>query len=133
MPKRLSFQLYSARNFPPLKDTLALLARVGYREVEGFGGVYDKPAAVRKLLDKNSLTMPTGHFGIDMLESGRPQVLDIARTLGIRHVYAPYLAPEERPKTAAGYRKLGKRLAAIGGWCARKATVSAGTTTISNS
>ena len=116
MPKRLSFQLYSARKFPPLKDTLALLAKSGYREVEGYGGVYDKPAALRRLLDKNGLTMPTGHFSIDMLEAERPRVLDIASALGVHHIYAPYVMPDKRPKSAAGYKKLGKRLAAIGEW-----------------
>jgi sugar phosphate isomerase/epimerase len=116
MPKRLSFQLYSARKFPPLKDTLAMLARIGYREVEGFGGVYEKPQAVRRLLDLNGLTMPTGHFGIDLLENDRARVLEIATTLGMRHLYAPYIPPDERPATAAGYRRLGKRLAAIGAW-----------------
>jgi sugar phosphate isomerase/epimerase len=116
MPKRLSFQLYSARAFPPLGDTLAMLARIGYREVEGYGGVYDKPAALARLLDRNGLTMPTGHFGITVLEAERPKVLEIANTLGIRRVYAPYIAPELRPKSMAGYRKLGKRLAAIGEW-----------------
>ena len=116
MPKRLSFQLYTARKFPPLKDTLALLAKTGYREVEGFGGVYDNPAALRRQLDKHGLTMPTGHFGIEMLESERPKVLEIASTLGVRHIYAPYIAAELRPKTAAGFKKLGKRLASIGQW-----------------
>lgn len=116
MPKRLSFQLYSAREFPPLKDTLALLSKVGYREVEGYGGVYDKPAAVARLLEKNGLTMPTGHFSIDMLEGERPKVLEISNALGIRHIYLPYIDEGARPRTAAGYRKLGKRLAAIGQW-----------------
>ena len=41
MPKRLSFQLYCARKFPPLADTLRLLSSIGYKEVEGYGGVYD--------------------------------------------------------------------------------------------
>lgn len=116
MPQRLSFQLYSARNFPPLKDTLAMLVKAGYREVEGFGGVYGKPATVRRLLDRNGLTMPTGHFSVEMLESERPGVLDIAKTLGVRHLYAPYLAPDQRPKTAAGWKKFGRRLSAIGEW-----------------
>jgi sugar phosphate isomerase/epimerase len=116
MPQRLSFQLYSARKFPPLKDTLSMLAKIGYSEVEGYGGVYDNPAALRKLLDKNGLTMPTGHFGIDMLEGDRAKVLAIANTLGMRHIYAPYIQPDMRPKTAVGYKKLGKRLAAMGEW-----------------
>jgi sugar phosphate isomerase/epimerase len=116
MPNRLSFQLYSARKFPPLADTLAMLANIGYREVEGFGGVYDDPKGLRALLDKNGLGMPTGHFGIDMLEGERAKVLAIASTLGMRHIYAPYLVAEQRPKTAAGWTKFGKRLAAIGEW-----------------
>jgi len=116
MPQRLSFQLYSARQFPPLKDTLALLAKTGYREVEGYDGLYDRPAALRRLLDKNGLSMPTGHFSVDMLENDRAKVLETATALGMRHIFAPYLQPGERPRNAAGYRKFGKRLAAIGQW-----------------
>ena len=116
MPSRLSFQLYSARNFPPLKDTLALLAATGYREVEGYGGVYDNPPALRRLLDRHGLAMPSGHFGLDLLENERATVLDIARTLGIRQIFAPWLDAKERPRSAAGYRRFGKRLARIGQW-----------------
>jgi sugar phosphate isomerase/epimerase len=116
MPKRLSFQLYCARKFPPLENTLALLAETGYREVEGYGGVYDDPAGLRKLLDVNGLTMPSGHFSVDMLEKERGKARDIATTLGMRHIYAPYLVAEQRPKSAAGWKSFGKRLAAIGEW-----------------
>ena len=67
-------------------------------------------------MDANGLTMPTGHFSVDMLETERTKVLTIASTLGMRHIYAPYLVPDQRPKTAAGWRKFGKRLAEIGVW-----------------
>ena len=30
-----SYQLYSSRNFPPLADTLRMVAEVGYTQVEG--------------------------------------------------------------------------------------------------
>jgi sugar phosphate isomerase/epimerase len=116
MPKRLSFQLYCARKFPPLSDTLKLIAGIGYKEVEGYGGVYDDPTGLRQQLDAGGLTMPTGHFSVDMLEKERPKVLSIASTLGMRHIYAPYLVPDQRPKTAAGWTKFGKRLAAAGEW-----------------
>jgi sugar phosphate isomerase/epimerase len=115
MPKRLSFQLYSARKFP-LAETLALLARIGYQEVEGYGGVYDDPTAMRAALEQTGLTMPSGHFSLDMLESEKAKVVAIASALGMRHLYCPYVAAEERPKTAAGWRKFGKRLAAAGAW-----------------
>jgi sugar phosphate isomerase/epimerase len=116
MPKRLSFQLYSARNFPPVEDVLVLLAKIGYREVEGFGAVYSDPRELRDLLDEQGLAMPTGHFSLDMLEQEQSKVLAVASTLGMRRFYAPYLMPDERPKTAAGWRKFGKRLAAVGEW-----------------
>jgi sugar phosphate isomerase/epimerase len=115
MPKRLSFQLYTARNFP-LEDTLSLLAKTGYQEVEGYGGVYDKPEALRDLLDRFALAMPSGHLGLDLLEKQPKQALAIARTLGIQQIYAPYFPTEQRPRSAAGWKAFGKRLAKIGAW-----------------
>ena len=82
MPKRVSFQLYSARNFQPWEPILEHLAKCGYKEVEGFGGAYgntgafyDEPEKFRALLDKHGLTMPTGHFfPIDMFEKDKKRV-----------------------------------------------------------
>ena len=42
-----SFQLYSARNFQPWDKVLKMLGELGYKQVEGFGGVYSDPAAMR--------------------------------------------------------------------------------------
>ena len=50
MPKRLSFQLYSARNHPPMSATLEILANTGYKEVEGFGGYDTLPVMAACLL-----------------------------------------------------------------------------------
>ncbi len=118
MPKRLSFQLYSARKFPPLNDTLALLAKMRLSsEVEGFGGVYDDPKALRNMLDAHGLTMPTGHFGIDMLEKrARRRLCRSPRRSACATSCTLYSGRTERPKNAAGWKKLGKRLAAIGEW-----------------
>ena len=116
MPKRLSFQLYCSRKYPPVSATLKALAAIGYREVEGYGGVYDDPRGLRVELDRCGLTMPTGHFGLDMIEKEPKKVLAIASTLGIRHIYAPYLVAEERPRTDAGWKKFGKRLGAVNEW-----------------
>lgn len=91
-----SFQLYSARNYPPLGDTLALLARLGYQQVEGFGGVYGDPAELKAELDANGLTMPTGHFSIDQLRD-RDGAVELARTLGIETIVCPFI-PQERWK-----------------------------------
>ena len=95
-----SFQLYSARKFPPLSDTLALLSRLGYRQVEGFGGVYEDVGAVKADLDANGLSMPTGHFGLDQLKD-KAGTLAVARGLGIETIICPFI-PQERWKQTDG-------------------------------
>lgn len=119
----LSFQLYSARNFP-LDDVLPTLARIGYRQVEGFGGLdpdagpdalgglYADAEGLRARLDANGLAMPTGHMGLDLVQ--RPDLaLKVAKTLGMTTVVCPWLAPEERPSDAAGWQALGEMLERI--------------------
>jgi sugar phosphate isomerase/epimerase len=108
------FQLYSARNFQPWDDVLKLVADAGYAGVEGFGGVYDDPPSFRRKMDANGLTMPVGHFGIDMLENDFARAADIARTLGVTNIVCPFLMPDQRPKDASGWRAFGGRLAKAG-------------------
>jgi sugar phosphate isomerase/epimerase len=117
MPKRISFQLYSARKFQPWEPILEHIAKCGYAEVEGFGGVYEEPEKFREMLDRHGLTMPTGHFfPIDMFEKDQKSVLKIAKTLGMRDLYCPYILPEMRPKSGAGWKAWGKRLGEVGKW-----------------
>lgn len=88
-----SFQLYSARNYPPLGDVFKLLARLGYTQVEGFGGLYGDPAALKSDMDANGLSMPTAHFGLDQLRD-KPKATELARTLGVETIFCPFIAQE---------------------------------------
>ncbi|PYE37237.1 sugar phosphate isomerase/epimerase [Rhizobium sp. PP-F2F-G38] len=115
----LSFQLYSARNFPPLSDALHIVAKAGYGQVEGYGALYGDhdDSAVKALkadLDRNGLTMPTGHFSLDMLESHPERAIEVAKILGIETIYCPYVLPENRPTDAAGWKAFGARLQKAG-------------------
>ena len=113
MPQNLSFQLYSARDHQPWTDVIAMLAKAGYTDVEGFGGVYDEPEKFRALLDQHNLTMSSGHFFPPaMFETDKKKVIKIAKILGMRNIYCPYVLPEERKNTTAGWKAFGKRLAA---------------------
>ncbi len=113
MPQKLSFQLYSARNHQPWTDVVPMLAKAGYTDVEGFGGVYEEPEKFRALLDANNLTMSSGHFfPLKMFETEKKKVIHIAKTLGMRNIYCPFVMPDERKNTAAGWKAFGKRLAA---------------------
>jgi sugar phosphate isomerase/epimerase len=112
-----SYQLYSSRNFPPLADTLTMLAGLGYTGVEGYGGLYADAAKVDELrahLGASGLRMPTAHFGLDMIEGEPDRVIAIARDLGIATVYCPYLLAEHRPGDGKGWEAFGRRLAAAG-------------------
>jgi sugar phosphate isomerase/epimerase len=113
MPKRLSFQLYSARNHSSLADTIKVVADAGYKEVEGYGGLYADAAGLKALMDTHGLTMPTGHFGLEDLENDKKGTLKTLKTLGIRHIYCPYILPNDRPKDSAGWKAFGKRLGKI--------------------
>jgi sugar phosphate isomerase/epimerase len=108
-----SFQLYSARNFQPWSGVLAMLAELGYSQVEGFAGVYADPGALRAELDRNGLTMPTGHFSLDILEDDLDHAIAVAEALGIELLVCPHIAAALRPGDAAGWRAFGRRLAGL--------------------
>lgn len=104
-----SFQLYSARNFPPWSDVLAMLSRLGYASVEGFGGVYDDPEGLRRQLDANGLTMPTGHFSLEQLRD-RKGTLATAKALGIETIICPYISEEHWRQPDADWVALAKEV-----------------------
>ena len=108
-----SYQLYSSRNFPPVDQTLRMLAGMGYGAVEGYGALYADDALVAATaagLAATGLAMPTGHFSLQMLETEVAKTLDIARALKMERLYCPYLMPDDRPTDAAGWRAFGARL-----------------------
>lgn len=106
----ISYQLYCSRNFPPLGDTLSMLAQTGYTAVEGYGGLYADAAGLAAALNSAGLAMPTGHFGLDMVEGDATGAIQTARTLGIGTVIVPFVAPDARPVDAAGWLAFGQRL-----------------------
>lgn len=108
---RISFQLYSARNFPPVEAQLEALAAIGFDAVEPYGGAYGgNPAAFRKKLDAVGLACPTSHVPLDLLDSDRAAAIGLAETLGLETVVVPYLIAEKRPTDLAGWKAVGGRL-----------------------
>lgn len=109
----ISFQLYSARNFPPLGDVFALLARIGYRNVEAFGGLFSDPATLQADLEKHGLAMPTAHFSLEQLRD-REKTLGIARQLGIKTLYCPAIPHEKWKQPEKDWISLAAELAELG-------------------
>lgn len=110
-----SYQLYSSRNFGPLGDTLKMLAGLGYKQVEGYGGLYadlEKLDELKGQLADTGLHMTSGHVGLSMLEDESDRVLEIAKALDMKAIFCPAVPKEERTKSLAGWKEFGQRLAA---------------------
>jgi sugar phosphate isomerase/epimerase len=110
----ISYQLYCSRNFPPLSETLKMLSAAGYKEVEGYGGLYDDIDALKAVFADSDLKMTSSHIDFGMMENDPGKALGIIRDFGMRSVFVPYLQSEDRPADAAGWTALGVSLAGIG-------------------
>lgn len=108
-----SFQLYSGRNFPPVDALIGKLAKLGYTQVEGFGGLYSDPAGLAQSLRAHGLTMPTGHFGLAQLKDTSTS-MKIAETLGIKTLLCPAIPKEDRTQDESKWVALGETLASLG-------------------
>ena len=106
----IGLQLYSMRDCPDQIALLGQLADMGITQVEGYGGVYSDSAAYRAAMDQHGITMPSGHMALADIEADFDATLDMAKALGMRRVFAPYLDPAQRPTTSAGYADLAARL-----------------------
>lgn len=109
----LSFQLYSARNYPSLEEFLGKLAALGYSQVEGFGGLYGNVADATTLagnLKKHGLTIPTGHFGPAQVQD-TDTTLKTAEILGIKRIYCPHIGAEGRSEDESKWLELAEFLA----------------------
>lgn len=107
-----SFQLYSARNFPPLEPILEMLAALGYAQVEAYAGLFDDTSGLAAMLKAHGLTMPTAHVGFDQLQD-TVGTIAAARLLGTQTVVCPAVPLLERNMDEAGWCALGERLAEL--------------------
>lgn len=114
MPYNIAFQLYSARNFPPLERQLEGLAEIGYDAVEPWLPAYEASAAdFRRKIDAAGLACYGFHLPFKGLVADPQRFIDIARTIGATLLIPPYLEPQDRPQTAEGWRAVGRALAEV--------------------
>lgn len=107
----ISYQLYCSRNFGPLDATCKMLADAGYSAVEGYGGLFADVDALKAALDGAGLAMPTSHIGLDLIIGDPDRTIEIAKTLGIGAVYAPFVGGVDRPTDEAGWSSFWAKLA----------------------
>jgi sugar phosphate isomerase/epimerase len=108
---RISYQLYSARNFPPVDGVLEGLAAIGYDAVEPYAGNYlDDAKGFRSKTDALGLAVPSAHVPLELLDKDRAKAIDFAKTLGLETVILPHVGGDARPRDAGGWAAFGKRL-----------------------
>ena len=110
----LSFQLYSARTLEPLEAKFELLAGLGYKKVEAFGGLLNEPQRLKGQLELHDLSMPSSHVGLDRLRADPVAAVRLCRDLGVQTIYAPAPPPGEREGGEAEWTALGRELDRIG-------------------
>lgn len=101
--RSLGVQLYTVRQEAErdLPGVLEAVRKIGYTKVETYWNVYEHPAAeLRRMISDHGLSVPSGHFNYDGLESK----IDYAKTLGVEYVICPML-PESMWFTLDGYRR----------------------------
>lgn len=108
---RMSFQLYSARKFPPIEPQLEALAAIGYDAVEPYAGAYgNDPGGFRRKVEALGLAIPTAHLPLADLDGDRERYIGVAKALGLETAVLPHVGGDARPKDAAGWRSFAQRL-----------------------
>ena len=108
-----SIQLYSFRNEGSPDALLKEVKRLGYNQVEGWGGQFEHPEALAASLKAAGLTMTTAHIGFAQLED-TAAAIKIAQTVGIETVYCPASPGDEYRQGKGDWHDLAKKLEAIG-------------------
>jgi sugar phosphate isomerase/epimerase len=129
--RNIGVQLWSVRDDmgKDAKGTLAKVAKMGYKQVEGFGYSEGKFFGIptdeyAKVLAGNGLVMPSAHgmitskdFTNGQLSDDFKRMTDDAKKVGQKYVIAPYMVDEDRPKgklMAEMFNKAGEHCKAMG-------------------
>ena len=132
-PFKMSFQLYTARDFPPQEAVLAGLAEIGYQAVEPWLPDYgDDPKGFRKRIDDAGLVCLGFHMPLKGLLDETDRFIDIAHTIGDQPLMIPPISSHTsvRATSTAGRRSASSSAAAPSG---SRQAASASPGTITNS
>jgi sugar phosphate isomerase/epimerase len=116
-------QLYSLRDAfkTDVPGTLDKVKALGFREVEGWGGIKTPPAELRKLLEDRGLHLVSTHFSYGPLSTQLDQCVADAKTLGVKFAVCPWIDHEigsfgqaDVEKAAALFNRAGAAFKAAG-------------------
>ena len=111
----VGLQLYTVRSLmsKDVEGTLAIVAGIGYREVEFAGYFNREPAALRATLDGLKLKSPSCHVGLAAVEAGFDATAAAARTIGHKWLVVASV-PGRFFQSVASLKELAQRFNAAG-------------------
>ena len=111
---RVALQLYTLRRqaHENLETALDQAADAGYREIEWFGGLWNRTTAeLRQLLADRGLSMAAAHVPLTELEADPAPVMQTYRELDCEVLVCPWLDEAQRgDDSREHYLELGRRL-----------------------
>jgi sugar phosphate isomerase/epimerase len=87
-----------------------MLAAIGFRHVEPFGGLFGDPIALKAALTENGLDAPTAHVGLPSLREDFDGTMRKLAEVGVKVCIVPAPPPAERSQDVAGWKTLGAEL-----------------------
>jgi sugar phosphate isomerase/epimerase len=110
----IGLQLYTVRDMmkKSVPRTLAAVAKAGYKEVELAGSFDVNSREMRKLLDSNGLTCPSGHIAMSDIGMTWMSTLEDANIIGQKYLTVSWIDAPER--TLDGYKRIADRFNAAG-------------------
>lgn len=109
--KRLALQLYTARRSGlALAELLPAVRAAGYDGVESADLSGVAAGDLRRTLADNELALASAHVSLNRLRDEPASVIDYFSEAGAPLLVVPWLAPDDRPTTADGWRSLGAEL-----------------------
>ena len=115
---RWGLQLYTVRSLMAsnVEETLAHVARIGYREVEFAGYFSRSPQEIRMTLEAENLVAPAIHLSLEEFRQNLEPAIEAATIIGHRHLVLPFLAAADRPDID-GYQRLAGEMNRFGEAC----------------
>lgn len=114
----LAVQMYTLRSLTlPLDEVLAAVADAGYTGIETFGPLSPPAEEMAALLARHGLQVVSAHVSLEMLENDLATVIAWHRGVGNSTLAVPWLHPDARPTSAAGWREFGARIDRLGARC----------------
>lgn len=106
----ISYQLYSSRNFPDLARQAKMLAGLGIKNVEPFGGLFADFEGLTKALSENGLSAPSAHIGAPSWRTDFDGIVAKLKKLGVKTAFMPAVPPDERMQSLEAWKALGQEL-----------------------